>query len=84
MSSHNDSFVSSGNSPTPSGKIPPDFLVENHGSIFLFRMNTPAGSAWVSQNVQKDAQFFGDALVVEHLYARDLATAMAADGLVLA
>jgi hypothetical protein len=61
-----------------------DISIENHGSIFLFRMNSPAGSEWVSQNVHHDAQFFGDALAVEHRYARDLAAAMAADGLVLA
>ena len=83
MSSHNDSFVSSGNSPA-NGKIPPDFLVENHGSIFLFRMNTPAAVEWVSQNVQEDAQFFGDALVVEPRYAANLAAGMREAGLVIA
>lgn len=62
----------------------PDFSIENHGSILLFRMNTPAASEWVSENVQPDAQFFGDALAVERRYARDLATGMQADGLVLA
>ena len=85
MSSHSDSFVASGNSPTQSAsKTPPDFIVENHGSIFLFRMNTPAAVEWISQNVQSDAQFFGDALAVEHRYARDLAVGMQANGLVLA
>jgi hypothetical protein len=60
-----------------------DFSIENHGSIFLFRMNTPAAKAWVSENVQDDAQFFGDALVVEWRYAKDLAAGMQANGLVL-
>ena len=82
MSSHSDSFVASGNSPTQSpSKTPPDFLVENHGSIFLFRMNTPAAAEWVSQNVQDDAQFFRDALVVEHRYAADLAAGIREHGL---
>ena len=58
----------------------PDFSIENHGSILLFRMNTPAASAWVSANVQQDAQFFVDALVVELRYARDLAVGIVADG----
>jgi hypothetical protein len=62
----------------------PDISIENHGTIFLFRINTPAGSEWVTQNVQQDAQFFGDALAVEHRYAQDLASGMSADGLVLA
>jgi hypothetical protein len=38
----------------------------------------------VSENVQSDAQFFGDALVVEHRYAQDLATGISEAGLVLA
>ena len=82
MSSHDDSFVASGNSPTESKG--PDFIVENHGSIFLFRMNTPAAQVWVSENVQEDAQFFGDALVVEWRYAHDLAQGIVESGLVVA
>jgi len=62
----------------------PDISIENHGTLFLFRMNTPAAAEWVSQNVQEDAQFFGDALVVEHRYAQDLAAGMSEAGLVLA
>ncbi len=61
----------------------PDISIENHGTIFLFRLNTPAAVEWVSQHVQEDAQFFGDALVVEHRYARDVAAGMQADWLVL-
>lgn len=60
-----------------------DISIENHGSIFLFRINSPAAHAWVSENVQDDAQFFGDALVVEHRYAADLAAGMREDGLVI-
>jgi len=59
----------------------PDISIENHGTIFLFRLNTQAATEWVEEHVQSDAQFFGDALVVEHRYARDLATAAVADGL---
>jgi len=61
----------------------PDISIENHGSIFLFRINSPAAQAWISENVQDDAQFFGDALVVEWRYAQNLAAGMQADGLVL-
>jgi hypothetical protein len=42
MSSHNDSFVASGSSPTP------DFLCENHGSIFLLRPVSPASFDWIA------------------------------------
>ena len=62
----------------------PDISIENHGTIFLFRLNTQAATDWVEEHVQSDAQFFGDALVVEHRYARDLATAAVADGLAVA
>jgi hypothetical protein len=61
-----------------------DFSIENHGSIFLFRMNTPAAQAWVSDNVQDDPQFFGDALVVEWRYAHDLARGIVESGLAVA
>jgi len=61
-----------------------DISIENHGTIFLFRLNTQAATEWVEEHVQSDAQFFGDALVVEHRYAKDLATAAVADGLAVA
>ncbi len=61
-----------------------DISIENHGTIFLFRLNTSSAVEWVSQNVQEDAQFFGDALVVEHRYARNVAAGMVAEGLVIA
>jgi hypothetical protein len=60
-----------------------DISIENYGSIILFRMNTTAAFAWVIENVQQEAQFFGDALAVEHRYAQNLVVGMRADGLVL-
>ena len=62
----------------------PDFSIENHGTIFLFRMNTHRAVEWVTENGQSDARFFGDALVAEHRYARELAGGILADGLVIA
>jgi hypothetical protein len=59
----------------------PDISIENHFSLFLFRLNTQAASDWVSENVQPDAQFFGDFLVVEPRYAEALAAGMTAGGL---
>lgn len=60
----------------------PDVFVERSGlSLFLFRLNTQAACDWVSENVPPDAQFFSDALVVEHRFARDLAVGMIGDGL---
>jgi hypothetical protein len=66
-------------SGTPVSQV--DFSIEDHFSLVLFRMNTPAAHAWVSDNVQDNAQFFGDALVVEPRYARDLAAGIIEAGL---
>lgn len=58
-----------------------DVLLENYGSIFLFRPMTQAATNWISEHVQNDAQWFGNALAVECRYARELAAGMANDGL---
>ena len=71
MSSHADSFVRSGNSPTE-----PDVIVENHFSLLLFRLLSPSAKSWVDQNVQEDAQFFGGALIVEPRHAQNLIEGM--------
>jgi hypothetical protein len=65
-------------------KVLPDVLVRNEGSIFLFCPLTPAAKQWIDENVQPDAQSFGNALVVEWRYAAELAAAMRDAGLVLA
>jgi len=59
MSSHNDSFVASGSSPTRREEIPstPDFLVDNHGSIFLLRPQTDEAIAWVDENIGQNSGF---------------------------
>jgi hypothetical protein len=59
----------------------PDFTVRNEGTILLFYPLTDPAREWLKENVQDDAQWFGDALVVEHRYAGDLAMAMLAAGL---
>ena len=61
MSSHTDSFVASGSSPTE-----PDFFCENHGSIFLLRPVSPAAFLWIHENLPPDRQMFGNAVAVEH------------------
>jgi hypothetical protein len=51
----------------------PDVLVSNEGTLFLFTPVSDLARLWLVSNVQHDAQWFGQALVVEHRYARDLA-----------
>jgi hypothetical protein len=60
MSSHTDSFVCSGSSPTE-----PDFICENHGSVFLLRPISPAAFEWIEENLPNDRLTFGNATVIE-------------------
>jgi hypothetical protein len=80
MSSHNDSFVASGNSPTP------DFQVESHGSIFLVRPLNPHARTWIDEHIGFDNGFqpYYPTVVVEHRYIGAIAEGVIADGLVLA
>ena len=79
MSSHNDAFVASGNSPTQA-----DFIVENHGTIFLLQPLTPAATSWIQENLPEDHMTFGSAVVVEHRYIADIVRGAIADGLEVA
>jgi hypothetical protein len=60
-----------------------DVTVRNEGTIFLFTANTEIARAWISENVQEDATYFGGSLVVEHRYAAVLVGGMTDDGLTL-
>jgi hypothetical protein len=85
MSSHNDSFTASGNSPAISGKISADFVVENHGSIFLLKPRTPAARSWIEQHIgySNGYQPYYPTVVVEHRYILDIVHGAQADGLVV-
>jgi hypothetical protein len=65
------------------GKPPPDIFVRCEGTIFLFEPRTVAAKQWITENVQPDAQWFGNALVVEGRYAAELAAGMRDAGLAL-
>jgi hypothetical protein len=65
-------------------KATPDVLVRNEGTVFLFCPLTPQAKEWIDVHVQSDAQWFGNALAVEHRYAWGLAEVMKDEGLVLA
>lgn len=78
MSSHNDSFVASGSSPTEVG---PDFICENHGSIFLLRPVSPASFDWIESHLPSDRITFGNAVVVEPRYVWAILAGLQEDGL---
>lgn len=58
-----------------------DFSIENHGSLMLFRLHSKAAISFVNENVSEDAQYFGNALVVEPRFAENLAQGMLDAGL---
>ena len=63
--------------PLPSCE--PDVRVANIGRVYLFHAVTTAAEEWFRANL--DAPRFGNAVVVEHRYARDLYQAMQDNGL---
>ena len=63
--------------PTP----PMDIQVENHFSLFLLRPLSDTGREWLDSHVADDAQWFGNALVVEPRYVSDIVQGAIDDGL---
>ena len=61
---------------TPASDVDPktcDVIIENHGSIFLFRPRTGYAADWLRENVASEGwQWFGGALAVEPRYAGQL------------
>ena len=62
-----------------------DIVIENHGTIFLFRPLSDSARTWIEENVMPEG-FHPDwpTLVVEHRYVENLAAGMQDAGLVLA
>ncbi len=58
---------------------PVDIRFENHGSLWLTWPQTPLAEEWIAEHT--DGMRFGDALVVEPRYVRDLVEGTRADGL---
>ena len=62
----------------------PDFIVENHGSLFMVRVVTPTAQAWIDDNVPLESwQWLGHSFSVEHRYIEDLVDGMIQDGFVV-
>jgi len=49
-----------------------DIAVANHGSIVLLHPQSARAAVWLSAHTGDEAQWFGDALVVEPPYVRDI------------
>jgi hypothetical protein len=76
-----DAFQTSGNSPT--GKIQPDFVVENHGSIFLLRPQNESAIAWIDEHIGSENAYqpYFPTIVVEHRFIADIVAGILSDGL---
>ena len=75
---HVDPAVSSGSSP---GKVQPDFVCENHLSIFLLRPISTAAFAWIEEHLPPDRLLFGNATVIEPRYVWAILLGLQEDGL---
>ncbi len=58
-----------------------DFLVTDHGTIFLLSPVTEAATEWADEHLPRDAMHFGDAIVVEHRFIFDIVRGFIDDGL---
>lgn len=68
----------SGSSPTQ-----PDFVCENHGSLFLLIPRSAPAKIWIEENLPEDRMTFCDAVVVEHRYIWPILEGIQSDGLVV-
>lgn len=77
---NSDSFQTSCDLP-PQTSV--DLYLENYGSLFLIRPASPAGKAWLYENVgAAEALTFGRAVVCEPSYVESILLGATADGLV--
>lgn len=58
-----------------------DFVVANHGSIFLLQPRSAAAHKWIAEHLPEDRQNFGTSVVVEHRYIGEIVAGIQADGL---
>jgi len=56
------------------------FEVTDHGTIVLIRPTTDDAKAWLDENVDPEAQWFGGALAAEPRYAEDIVEAFVEEG----
>jgi hypothetical protein len=61
---------------------PSDFIVENHGSIFLLRPQNENAIAWVDEHISADNGYQPQypTVLVEHRYISDIVAAIQDDG----
>jgi hypothetical protein len=62
-----------------------DLIFESHGTLVLVHPDSERGGDWLEEHCAEgeDHTYFGEALVVEHRYAADLALVAISDGLMV-
>jgi hypothetical protein len=70
--------------PVRTSQIKVDFLLENHGSIFLLKPQTPIATSWLEEHVGQDNGYqpYWPTCLVEHRYIADIVAGIQNDGLV--
>jgi len=61
--------------------VGPDFICENHSSVFLLRPISPAAFEWVNEHLPEDRQTFGNAVAIDHRCIWAILTGLQEDGL---
>ena len=74
-----DAFCTSGSSP---GNNPePDFICQNHGSLFLLFPRSAPAKTWVQAHLQPDHLTFGNGVVIEPRFVWSILAGLLDDGL---
>jgi hypothetical protein len=73
-----NAYTTSGTSPSD-----PDFVCENHFSLFLLRPVSPAAFSWIEEYLPPDRLTFGNAVVIEPRYVWAILVGLQDDGLVV-
>jgi hypothetical protein len=62
-----------------------DFSIEHHGSVVLFRPNTPAGIEWANENIgaENGYQPYYPTMVFEPRYVDQVISGIKAEGLLV-
>lgn len=61
----------------------PDFLIADHGTVFLLQPITDRALGWVREHLPPDSPHFGSSVVIEHRFVADIVVGIRDDGLVV-
>lgn len=58
-----------------------DFVMQDEGSLCLFRPQNQNAKDWLLATAPEDAQFFGDAIACQHQYVSDMISVIEQEGM---